>query len=114
MARLVRSGIKKGNIRLYSVFCATWREKRLYTDRLDNHGFRQFYSAIGHGQFTANGALFAVWKLPADKPLLDILFRNAYNKVSHRQQFKDFLAAKESGSNLAPKRKHWPANTLLK
>jgi len=114
MPRLVRSDIKKSNIRLYAVFSKDFQEKNFINSRVNKTGFKYYYSAEGNHQHAANGAMFSVWKIPADRPLLDILFRNAYNKVNHRQVFKEFLAAKESSSNLAPKKKHWPANTLLK
>ena len=114
MARLVRSGIKKGNVRLYSIFSGSGPEKNFWLSRMRHRGFKPFHTSIGNHQQAPNGAYFAVWKLPANRPLLDILFRNAYNKVSHRNQFKQFLIDREANNVPTSKRKHWPANTLLK
>jgi len=77
-------------------------------------GFNRFYSTLGNHKQAPNGAYFAVWKIPADRPLLDIIFRNAYNKVNRRDQFRQFLIDKEANNVPTAKKKHWPANTLLK
>jgi hypothetical protein len=116
MSRLVRSNIKKGNIRLYTIFCKDWREKnRIRTQMNDKQElFYSYYQKLGNGCHTANVAMFCVWKLPADKPLLDIIFRQIYLKVNRKAEFINFLREREKEGFTRKRKRVWPANTLIK
>ena len=114
MPRLVRSGIKPGNIRLYSIFSKDYKEKNVINSRMTRRGFKQYSSDLGDRQHANNGAYFTVWKLPADRPLLDVIFRQAYNLEDRLQIFRQFLIDREANNVPTAKKKHWPANTLLK